>query len=128
MDRDYARFPADDNGDALWRMAEAGDDLGKPREVDFAVVFPTETVALQFAVMLLRTGQKVSFGPYDGDPDRPWQVYVHRMLLPTHTTITAVENDLARAAGPLGGCNDGWGCLAQDETAMPVAADEPGRS
>jgi hypothetical protein len=61
MARDYSRFPADENGDALWRMAEAGDDLTKPREVDFAVIFPTEGTALQFAVHLLRNGQKVSF-------------------------------------------------------------------
>jgi len=128
MARDDARFPAYDNGDVLWRMAEAGDDLGKPREVDFAVIFRTEPAAFQFAVHLLRNGEKVSFGPYEGDPDRPWQVYVHRVLLPTHAAITGVENDLARAAEPLGGCNDGWGCLAQDETAMPVAGDEPGRS
>lgn len=114
MDRDYTQFPADENGDALWRMAEAGDDLSKLREVDFAVIFPTETAALQFAVQLLRNGQKVSFGPYDGDPDRPWQVYAHRVLLPSHAAITAAEHTLALDAEPLGGRNDGWGCLAQD--------------
>lgn len=113
MKRDFARFPADENGDALWRMAEAGDDLDKPREVDFAVIFPTETAALQFAVQLLRNGQKVSFGPYDGDPDCPWQVYAHRVLQPTHDAITAVEADLSRGGEPLGGRNDGWGCLEQ---------------
>lgn len=114
MARDYSRFPADENGDALWRMAEAGDDLTKPREVDFAVIFPTETAAIQFAVHVLRNGQKVSFGPYEGDPDRPWQVYVHRVLLPTCEAIAGVESDLARDAEALGGRNDGWGCFAQD--------------
>jgi hypothetical protein len=113
MARDFTQFPADENGDALWRMAESGDNLGKPREVDFAIILPTETAALQFAVQLLRNGQKVSFGPYDGDPDRPWQVYLHRVLLPTHAAITAVETELARGAEPLGGRNDGWGCLEQ---------------
>jgi hypothetical protein len=127
MTRDYARFPADENGDALCHMAEAGDDLGKPREVDFAVIFPTEAAARQFAVHLLRDGQKVSFGPYDGDPDRPWQVHAHRVLLPTHAAITAVETDLAHDAAPLGGRNDGWGCLAQDQTALPVVTGESGR-
>jgi hypothetical protein len=127
MTRDYARFPADENGDALCHMAEAGDDLGKPREVDFAVIFPTEAAARQFAVHLLRDGQKVSFGPYDGDPDHPWQVYAHRVLLPTHAAITAVETDLAHDAAPLGGRNDGWGCLAQDQTALPVVTGESGR-
>lgn len=101
-----------DNGGGATSLE--GADLGKPREVDFAVIFPTEATALQFAVHLLRNGQKVSFGPYEGDPDRPWQVYGHRVLMPTHEAITAVENALAYDAEPLGGRNDGWGCLAQD--------------
>lgn len=49
MARDDSRFPPDDNGDALWNMAEAGDDLGKRREVDFSVIFPTEAAALQIS-------------------------------------------------------------------------------
>jgi len=113
MARDYTQFPADENGDALWHMAESGDNLDKPREVDFAIIFPTETAALEFAVQLLRDGQKVSFGPYDGDSEHPWQVYAHRVLLPTHAAITAIETDLCRSAEPLGGRNDGWGCLDQ---------------
>jgi hypothetical protein len=43
------------------------------------------------------------------------QVYLHRVLRPTHAAITAVETDLARAAESLGGRNDGWGCLDQGE-------------
>lgn len=61
MHRDPLLFPDDENGDVLWQMAQAGDDLSIPREVDFAVIFPSEDDALKFAVHLLRSDQKVSF-------------------------------------------------------------------
>ena len=54
-------FSSDENADVLRQMAEQGDDLSIPREIDFSVIFPTEEAALQFAVLLLRNGQKVSF-------------------------------------------------------------------
>jgi hypothetical protein len=114
MSRDYAQFPDDDNGDALWNMHENGDDLAKPREVDFSVIFPFEETALQFAVHLLRNDQKVSFSSFEANEERPWQVQVHPVLVPSHENITAYENQLARDAEPLGGRNDGWGCFSQD--------------
>ena len=114
MTRDPKRFPDDDNGDTLWHMAQQGDDLSKPREIDFSVIFATEAQALQFAVHLLQNGQKVSFGPYDGDDDRPWQVEVHPVMEPTHENISGFEALLASDAEPLGGRNDGWGCFSQD--------------
>jgi hypothetical protein len=114
MVRDYAQFPADENGDVLWRMAQAGDDLRMRREFTFSVIFPTEAAALDFAVHLLRNGQKVSFSPYVGSEEFPWQVEVHPVLLPTHEHITKYESLLARDASILGGRNDGWGCLQQE--------------
>ena len=72
MKRDYTAFPDDENGDVLWQMLEDGDDLSKPREVDFPVIFPTEDAALQFAVHLLRHAQKVSFSEYEEHDEMPW--------------------------------------------------------
>jgi len=114
MSRDYARFPDDENGDVLWGMSQQGDDLDKPREVDFSVIFPSEEAALKFAVHLLRNDQKVSFSAYDGNQDLPWQVQAHAYMIPTHGNITGYENQLAQDAEPLGGRNDGWGCFAQE--------------
>jgi hypothetical protein len=59
MKRDYAKYLDDENGDVLWQMLQHGDDLSKPREIDFSVIFPTEDAALEFAVVLLRHEQKV---------------------------------------------------------------------
>lgn len=39
----------DGNCDALRPMREAGDDLTRPRDVEFTVVFPNENTAKRFA-------------------------------------------------------------------------------
>lgn len=109
MNRNAAEFPDDDNGDVLWRMHCNGDDLSKPREIDFSVIFPTEDAALGFAVHLLRNDQKVSFSPYEEHEEMPWQVHAHPMLEPTHEIITDYEAQLAEDAEKFGGRNDGWG-------------------
>jgi hypothetical protein len=112
MNRNYAQCPDDENGDVLWRMLLDGDNLSKQREVDFSVVFPSEAAALSFAEHLLRNRQKVSLSPYEGNEELPWQVQVHRVMLPAHEAITEFEELLAADAEPLGGRNDGWGCFA----------------
>ncbi len=38
-------FPNDENGDVLRRMQADGDDLAKPRGIEFQFVFPTEQKA-----------------------------------------------------------------------------------
>jgi hypothetical protein len=42
-------YPDDDNGDVLRRLEKQGDDLTRPRNIDFSVVFPVESAAKQFA-------------------------------------------------------------------------------
>lgn len=114
MTRDYAKFPDDENGDVLWRMQEHGDNLSKRREIDFSVIFPSEDSALQFAVHLLRNGQKVSFSEYEGSEEFPWQVEVHPNMEPTHENVSGFERQLEDDAAKLGGKNDGWGSFAQE--------------
>ena len=114
MARDYQLFPDDENGDILQNMADAGDKLGVAREVDFSVIFPDEDAALQFAVHFLRNEQKVSFGPYEGDDDMPWQVQAHPVMAPSHAIISGYEAQLAGDAERFGGRVDGWGCFSQE--------------
>lgn len=116
MTRDPITFPDDENGDSLWQMAGEGDDLSIPREVDFAVIFPTEDAALSFAVHLLKNDLKVSFSPYEEHDELPWQVLVHPFMEPAHENISGFEGLLAEAASELGGRNDGWGCESQGGT------------
>ena len=60
MERDYAQYRDHENGNVLWKMKQAGEQLNILREVDFAVIFPSEEAAMDFAVRLLRFGHKVS--------------------------------------------------------------------
>ncbi|TBR39257.1 MULTISPECIES: ribonuclease E inhibitor RraB [Dyella] len=103
-------FPDDENGQVLATMAERGDRLDQPREIDFSVIFPSEDQALAFAITLLRGGAKVSFSEYEENPELSWEVTVHPVMVPRHGDITAFEAMLAAEAEPLGGRNDGWGC------------------
>lgn len=112
--RDPERFPADDNGDVLWRMRCHGDDLSRPREIEFFVIFPQEDAALRFAVALLREAWKVSMSPYEHEDGFSWQVGVYPVLEPTHAKIDGFEKMLEARAADLGGRNNGWGCFQQD--------------
>lgn len=71
MNRDFEVYPNNENGDTLWRMADDGDDLSIPREVDFSVIFRTEGEALKFAVHLLKNDLKVSFSSYKEHDEMP---------------------------------------------------------
>jgi hypothetical protein len=107
-------FPDDENGEVLRQMAEQGDDLTLPREIDFSVIFPTEEAALKFAVLLLRNGQKVSFSEYEEGDGLPWQVQAHPFMVPSHENISGYEELLGSEAEAFGGENDGWGCEVQE--------------
>jgi Regulator of ribonuclease activity B len=106
-------YPDDENGDVLRMMLKNGDDLSIPREIDFSVIFPTEDAAIKFAVHALKNELKVSFAPYEGNDEMPWQVQAHVFMLPTHENITGFELLLAEQSAEYGGQNDGWGSMSQ---------------
>jgi hypothetical protein len=69
-------FPSDENGDALRRMHEAGDDLTRSRDIDFTVVFPTENVAEEFARHFRKLGYAASVEFAETVKELPWDVVV----------------------------------------------------
>lgn len=106
-------FPDDDNGDVLRRMQAGGDDLSCPRNIDFTVVFATETTARQFAKHFHEQGYQASVELTHTAESFPWDVVVVKTMIPTHTDIGGFENELQTVAKSLGGHNDGWGCFAE---------------
>jgi hypothetical protein len=106
-------FPDDENGDVLRRMQRNGDDFAVARDVDFSVVFPSDTAAREFADRFGRLGFKVSVGESNCDKGRPWDVTVTKHMPLSHAGITEFEETLQTDASPLAGCNDGWGCFRQ---------------
>ncbi|WP_354504281.1 ribonuclease E inhibitor RraB [Lysobacter sp. OAE881] len=106
-------FPSDENGQVLRQMAEGGDDLSKPRNIDFTVVLPGESEALAFAKHFKEQGYEVKYRRSDVVEKLPWDVTVVKYMIPDHGQIDAFEDELQQKANALGGRNDGWGCFAQ---------------
>ncbi len=109
-------FPDDENGDVLRRMEAGGDDLTRPRDVDFTVVFPSEDAASQFAKLFRDRGHRTSVAFSEVVKNCPWDVVVVKNMVPSYEGITEFENILQDVADVFGGHNDGWGCFRQPLT------------
>ena len=106
-------YPDDENGDVLRRMEANGDNLSRPRDIDFSVVFPNENAAQEFAKHFQNGGYKATVSFAQVKPDHPWDVLVVKQMIPSHSAITEFENELQQIASNLDGYNDGWGCFSQ---------------
>jgi hypothetical protein len=105
--------PNDDTGDALRRLEADGDDLTRPREIDFTVVFPDELHAERFAEYFRERGHAVSVRFSQVRDGLPWDVKVVNNMAPSHQGIAGFETELQDLATTLGGENDGWGCFTE---------------
>ena len=105
-------IPDDDNGDVLRRMVAKGDDLTRPRNIDFSVLFADQSSAEKFAEHFRSLGYDVSVKGGYPKPDSSWDVTVVRRMPASHEGITDLENLLQSVADRWGGRNDGWGCFS----------------
>lgn len=112
MDRDFSRFPNDDNGDVLWRLVENGDDLSIARDIDFSLDFETEQAALECGMFLFKNEYKIQLEPpLEDEPESPWTVQVMPYMAPDHAQISHMEGYLKDVAKHFGGDCTGWGCV-----------------
>jgi hypothetical protein len=110
MDRDYALFPNDDNGNVLWHLRSRGDALTQPREIDVTAILPSESAAVELATACLRRRFKVEMYKTEQSHDDKldWEVIVYAMAIPTHEAVSALERELGSLAASLGGRVSGW--------------------
>jgi hypothetical protein len=113
MKRDANEFPDDVNGDALWAMKNNGDDLSKPREIEFTVIFSDEEDALKFGETLLTNRQKILLSDNKENKDYPFEIIVFVYMEATYDEIVGYQELLEMHATKYNGCGDGWGCLEQ---------------
>lgn len=111
MNRDLTLYPNDNIGDFLWETQQQGNDLDESREVEFSVLFPSQTLALQFGHLLLENNQKVSFIPFDGDEEYPWEITAYPEMPLNYENISAYQTLLETSSEPLKGKFDGFYCL-----------------
>jgi len=107
------KYPDDADGDALRRMEAEGDDLSLARGIEFTVVFPSESTAKRFANHFEGLGYTASTEFTQSVQDLAWDVIIVKRMIPSYEAIVAFEDSLRAIAGPLGGRNDGWGCLSE---------------
>ncbi len=107
------KFGIDENEDALRRMRANGDDLSRPRDVDFSVVFPNESSAEQFAGHFRRLGYAVSVEFSESMDELPWDATVVKHMALSSSEIAEFEIAIKEVATPLSGRNDGWGCFSE---------------
>jgi hypothetical protein len=115
-EEDVARnmiHPNDDNGDVLRRLEAKGDNLNRPRNIDFTVVFREENAAERFAEHFRAQGYAVSVDGTGTATEFPWDVVVVKHMTPSHQEIGNLETCLQEVADTLDGLNDGWGCITQ---------------
>jgi hypothetical protein len=104
-----SHIPNDANGDVLRRMIKDGDDLSRPRMMDFCYIFPERRQALAFAEIVDDRELEVRIS-YNKEREM-WDTIVKRNMIPTHEGITTFELSLAAHAELVGGEADGWGCM-----------------
>ncbi|MEW6993006.1 ribonuclease E inhibitor RraB [Colwelliaceae bacterium MEBiC 14330] len=103
MSRDLTIFPEDDIGNTLWQRQLNGDELLNEREIEFSVLFPSQALALQFGQLLLENNQKLSFTPYEANPELPWEITAYPYMSATYENITHYQALLVTNAAPLSG-------------------------
>jgi len=103
MTRDLILFPEDEIGNTLWQMLENGDDLLNEREIEFSVLFPSQELALQFGQLLLENNQKLSFTPYEGNQELPWEITAYPFMPASYENITSYQELLEASGAPLKG-------------------------
>lgn len=109
--RNRALFPDDENGDVLWGMHCAGDNLHAARDMDFFFIFPDKLKAQRFCDTAEQQGFRVALDW--GEEKAAWDATCTIRLAPTHARVTRLEHTLVQVAQPLGGKADGWGAFAQ---------------
>jgi hypothetical protein len=108
MERDMSKFPDDDNGSILWKLATMGFDLEGDRIVRFAMLFPKAEDALRFGVFLLRQSYTVKVNEIDEKTGFLGEVLVDIFMNPTHQELTEAEEWLLENLAEMSGKNDGW--------------------
>ena len=111
MDRDLDIFPKDSIGDSLWQINETAEDLNIIREVEFSVLFPSQTLALQFGQILLENSQKLSCTPFQENEALPWEITAYPEMQLSYENIMAYKELLESNSSSLQGVFDGFYCL-----------------
>src|SRR5262245_36216529 len=100
-------FPNDADGDALRRLAAAGNDMSRPMAVDFTVAVPSLSAGHAVANAAQGMGYRTSV-EVDED-EQTCTCYCTKHMVASYDAVVLAQQELNRLSGPHGGQCDGWG-------------------
>ena len=107
------RHNPDPDAKVLFHLAQAGSDLTKPHNPDFAFYFSSEAAAKAAEWKLVESGFEVTVEPPDENHER-YLVVAVTTLVPTLKAIQGMSVRFHDLAEELDGEFDGWGAEAVD--------------
>ena len=118
-----ADYPDDIDGQVLRMIADDGNDMSQPMEVEFHVAAATENAAESIAIAAEKLGYETLIDFDDGkdDPDvdedvtEPWTCTCRKTMLLEYDAVMAAQAQLDKIAQPEGGYADGWGTFGNVE-------------
>ena len=98
MTRDYELYPDDDNGNVLWQMAEDGDDLSEPHEIEYSIAFQEQSQAEKCALYLLQEEQKITLFVDEESDVSEWIITIYVYMEPEYSDIVDLEQWFTKIA------------------------------
>lgn len=125
-------YPDDLDGEVLRMIADDGNDMTQPMDVEFHVAVATEEDADKIAEAAEKLGYDSGIHFDDGSEDdevedeitEPWTCSCRKTMLLEYDAIMAAQAELDEIARPLGGYADGWGTFGNVE----IVGDEEDES
>ncbi len=109
------QFPADDNGQMLQAMVDAGMDLTKSMDIDFFLVFDERSDAESVLEDLTAKNDSVDLELQFNEEVEKWEIIACYHMVPEYNAILAKETELNNFAGEFDGMTDGWGVMQHQD-------------
>lgn len=91
-------------------LRQNGADVTKVHDIDFYLVFTTQSDATATAEKMRLLGYKV-IGVHQTSTSKPWEVHAKRKMVPELAAMQATTRALQTLAEARGGGYDGWGTI-----------------
>ncbi len=105
------KFPNDETGSILQEMFDNGEDLSKPFEISFFILFDERKEVLDYLVT--RQDESCTESISWVEEEKKWELSIIVTEVPSHDAITDFEASLAEGASLFNGDIDGWACTQE---------------
>lgn len=105
-------FPADETGQVLAEMQQAGIDLSVTHDVVFFHLFEQQSQAQAMADYIAQNMSAIKVSVHEDETPNVWDVDCTLAMQPNYDAIVKQEAEFESLAAKFSGYNDGWGIEA----------------